>query len=90
VRTTLAIDDGVLIAVALLDVNILIALLDSDHVDHRRTHAWMAGEVAAGWASCAITENGFVCDHHPGPLSKPDSACPGDRAAVGRARERTP
>jgi toxin-antitoxin system PIN domain toxin len=45
---------------ALLDVNVLIALLDSDHVDHRRARAWLESEIAAGWASCPITENGFV------------------------------
>lgn len=45
---------------ALLDVNVLLALLDSDHVDHRRAHDWLDNEIAAGWASCAITENGFV------------------------------
>ena len=45
---------------ALLDINVLLALLDSDHVDHRRAHDWLDDEIDAGWASCAITENGFV------------------------------
>lgn len=45
---------------ALLDVNVLIALFDSDHVDHARARAWFAAEVRHGWASCAVTENGFV------------------------------
>lgn len=45
---------------SLLDVNVLLALLDSDHVDHGRAGDWLDGELAAGWASCAITENGFV------------------------------
>ena len=45
---------------ALLDVNVLLALLDSDHVDHDRAHNWLDNEIAGGWASCAITENGFV------------------------------
>lgn len=45
---------------ALLDINVLLALLDSDHVDHGRAHAWLDDGIAAGWASCAITENGFV------------------------------
>lgn len=45
---------------ALLDVNVLVALLDADHVDHRRAAAWLRAEIAPGWASCAITENGFV------------------------------
>ena len=45
---------------ALLDVNVLIALFDSDHVDHKRARAWFAVEVKHGWASCPVTENGFV------------------------------
>ncbi|MGR7024677.1 TA system VapC family ribonuclease toxin [Geodermatophilus sp. URMC 62] len=45
---------------ALLDVNVLLALLDSDHVDHVRAGEWLDSEVEAGWASCPITENGFV------------------------------
>lgn len=45
---------------ALLDVNVLLALLDSDHADHVRASAWLDEEVSAGWASCPITENGFV------------------------------
>ena len=45
---------------ALLGVNVLLALLDSDHVDHVRAGEWLDAEVEAGWASCPITENGFV------------------------------
>jgi len=45
---------------ALLDVNVLIALLDRDHVDHARARKWIETEISGGWASCAITENGFV------------------------------
>ncbi len=45
---------------ALLDVNVLLALLDSDHVDHVRAVDWLDDEIAGGWASCAITENGFI------------------------------
>ena len=45
---------------ALLDVNVLIALLDADHLHHARASAWLAGNIAAGWASCAITQNGCV------------------------------
>lgn len=44
----------------LLDINVLLALLDSDHVDHRRARDWIDTEITHGWASCAITENGFV------------------------------
>lgn len=45
---------------ALLDINVLIALVDPDHADHLRVHAWAADGLSHGWASCAITENGFV------------------------------
>ncbi|HET7387317.1 MAG TPA: TA system VapC family ribonuclease toxin [Nocardioidaceae bacterium] len=44
----------------LLDVNVLLALLDADHVDHQRTHEWWDAHVGSGWASCALTQNGFV------------------------------
>ncbi len=45
---------------ALLDVNVPIALFDSDHVDHERARGWVDAEIVQGWASCAITQNGFV------------------------------
>lgn len=44
----------------LLDVNVLLALLDADHVDHERATEWLDGVPSGGWASCAITQNGFV------------------------------
>ncbi len=46
--------------VALLDVSLLIALFDSDHVHHDAAHDWFADHHANGWATCALTENGFV------------------------------
>jgi toxin-antitoxin system PIN domain toxin len=58
---------------ALLDVNVLLALLDSDHADHHRARDWAADELDDGWASCAITENGFVRilsqPRYPSPVS---------------------
>ena len=45
---------------ALLDVNVLIALLDSDHTSHGVALAWFAGHAREGWASCPITQNGCV------------------------------
>jgi predicted nucleic acid-binding protein len=41
---------------ALLDINVLIALLDSDHVDHQRVRGWVDAEIVHGWALCAITD----------------------------------
>lgn len=45
---------------SLLDVNVLIALFDPDHVFHERAHVWWAANADDGWASCPITENGVV------------------------------
>lgn len=45
---------------ALLDVNVLIALLDQDHLHHRHATDWLRRNIRAGWASCAITQNGCV------------------------------
>lgn len=58
---------------ALLDVNVLLALLDADHVDHQRTRTWLASQIDSGWASCALTQNGFVRvisqPRYPNPVS---------------------
>lgn len=45
---------------SLLDINVVIALLDPDHVFHDRAHAWWKGQSKSGWASCPLTENGVV------------------------------
>lgn len=45
---------------ALLDVNVVIALLDPDHAFHDRAHRWWAANSGSGWASCPLTENGVV------------------------------
>jgi uncharacterized protein len=43
---------------ALLDVNVLIALLDSDHTLHGAAMSWFVKHAREGWASCPITQNG--------------------------------
>jgi uncharacterized protein len=45
---------------ALLDINVIIALLDPDHTLHDKAHTWWAGNSKSGWAGCPITENGVV------------------------------
>jgi toxin-antitoxin system PIN domain toxin len=45
---------------ALLDVNVLIALLDSDHTSHGVALMWFAKHAREGWASSPITQNGCV------------------------------
>lgn len=45
---------------ALLDVNVLLALLDRHHLHHARARTWLGNEIEHGWASCVLTQNGFV------------------------------
>lgn len=71
---------------ALLDINVLLALLDSDHIDHQRARDWIDGEIATGWASCAITQNGFVGiisqPRYPSPISPTEAIALLDRACA--------
>jgi toxin-antitoxin system PIN domain toxin len=57
---------------ALFDVNVLIALLDPDHIGHAVATAWLAENLKHGWASCPITENGaarvMASPAYPNPL----------------------
>jgi uncharacterized protein len=45
---------------ALLDINVLVALFDPDHVHHDIAHDWFADHRGQGWASCPITQNGLI------------------------------
>ena len=45
---------------ALLDVNVLIALLDAEHVHHEPARRWLRNNIRNGWATCPITQNGCL------------------------------
>ena len=45
---------------ALFDVNMLLALFDPEHIHHVRALAWWTDNRENGWASCSLTQNGFV------------------------------
>lgn len=45
---------------ALLDVNVLVALAWDSHIHHARTREWFATSSLQGWATCPVTESGFV------------------------------
>ena len=70
---------------ALLDVNVLIALLDADHAFHQNVWTWFDRNHGAGWASCPITQNGCVriMSHaaYPNPIAV--------RVVADRLREAT-
>ena len=45
---------------ALLDVNVLIALLDGSHIHHGLVTDWLASHIDEGWTSSPITQNGCI------------------------------
>jgi toxin-antitoxin system PIN domain toxin len=45
---------------SLLDVNALVALAWDSHIHHARIRLWFAANASQGWATCPITESGFV------------------------------
>jgi toxin-antitoxin system PIN domain toxin len=42
------------------DVNVLVALAWPNHVHHRQAQLWFAENHRSGWATCPLTESGFV------------------------------
>ena len=66
---------------ALLDVNVLIALFDAEHIHHETAHEWFESPSRGPWSTCPLTENGFVrIVANPG--------YPGRRTTVADAAER--
>ncbi|MFZ0240993.1 MAG: TA system VapC family ribonuclease toxin [Desulfobacterales bacterium] len=56
----------------LLDINLLLALTDPMHVHHKPSHQWFDATGHQGWATCPITENGFVrIASHPNYPNRP-------------------
>lgn len=64
----------------LLDVNVLIALVDSAHVQHNAAHEWFAEHGQQAWASCPMTENGLlrILGHprYPNAVGSPAAVAP--------------
>jgi len=59
----------------LLDVNVVIALLDPQHVHHDAAHDWFEREGHASWATCPLTENATIRilsqPSYPNPVASP-------------------
>jgi toxin-antitoxin system PIN domain toxin len=47
-------------SIALLDVNVLVALFDPAHRNHEDAHRWFGRNRRYGWATCPITINGCI------------------------------
>ncbi|MEY2853029.1 MAG: hypothetical protein RL030_161 [Pseudomonadota bacterium] len=70
---------------ALLDVNVLAALLDAGHIHHATANHWLGSRIDAGWASSPLTQIGCLR-----LLSLPTYPRPQPLAAVAaRLREAT-
>jgi toxin-antitoxin system PIN domain toxin len=60
------------VTIYLLDVNVLLALSDPMHIHHEAAHRWFAAKGQSAWATCPITENGFVrIASHPNYPNRP-------------------
>ncbi len=56
----------------LLDINLLLALTDPMHVHHEPAHQWFAEKGQQAWATCPLTENGFIrIASHPNYPNRP-------------------
>lgn len=63
------------VTIHLLDVNVLLALSDPVHAHHRLAHRWFDTTGRVGWATCPLTENGFVrVASHPSYPNRPGDA----------------
>ncbi len=71
-------------APALLDVNVLVALFNPDHIHHETAHDWFEDHRALGWATCGLTELGLIRI-----LSNPAYWPQGERAGAILGRLRT-
>jgi toxin-antitoxin system PIN domain toxin len=60
---------------ALLDVNVLVALLVQEHQHHATAINWFSKAAAEGWATCTVTELGVirVCAQLPGTRWLPEA-----------------
>jgi toxin-antitoxin system PIN domain toxin len=66
---------------ALLDLNILTALLWPAHEHHEAAHHWFTSGADASWATCALTQLGFV-RIVSNPAFSRDALSPADATAV--------
>lgn len=60
--------------VALLDVNVLVALAWPNHVHHNLAVKWLKTNQHSGWATSPVTQSGFVrvsCNERITPLARP-------------------
>ncbi|MCP4205390.1 MAG: PIN domain-containing protein [bacterium] len=62
---------------SLLDVNALVALAWPNHIHHETAHLWFAEQQPRGWATCSVTESGFV-RVSSNPATTPEARSPAE------------
>jgi toxin-antitoxin system PIN domain toxin len=67
----------------LLDVNVLVALAWPNHVHHAAATTWFLEHHPAGWATCPVTQSGFIRVSSNRRVL-PDARSPADAAALLR------
>jgi len=70
--------------ICLLDVNVLVALAWPNHVHHAAAVGWFTENHSRGWATCPITESGFIRVSSNRRVI-PDARTPTEAGAVLRA-----
>ena len=70
--------------IPLLDVNALVALAWPNHVFHKAAREWFSSVHQAGWATCPITQSGFV-RVSSNPRVIPEARSPAEAIGVLRA-----
>jgi len=65
----------------LLDVNVLVALIWPAHEFHAKVQAWFARNSRRGWATCPLTQAGFV-RVVSNPAFSPDAVTPQEALTV--------
>jgi toxin-antitoxin system PIN domain toxin len=69
--------------VSLLDVNALVALAWPNHVHHAPAREWFRRHHREGWATCPVTESGFV-RVSSNPRATPEARTPGEAVLLLR------
>ncbi len=66
---------------ALLDINVLLALTWPNHQHHSQAQSWFFAHAGQGWATCALTQLGFV-RLSSNPAFTSSAVSPSDAAAL--------
>lgn len=64
-----------------LDVNLLVALAWPNHIHHSQARAWFSANSSAAWATCSITQSGFIRVSSNRRVNV-DARTPGEAAAL--------